>query len=372
MTTVAIAIDPYAFWRASLKGHTAGVDLLPTGTGVDDKPQPGLWKVRPGKDEPFVPLIISMVDENDEVVHDWDRCARLTATLDGRDVEPTRYHLFAQAVTKADIVYFNANRRWPGDAPPIGDNSKNYGVGIEGLKAELDDYSQTCRDFLSAIGKAGGVKTKVEADQASNMADAIGNVRGGIARKIEDARKALLAPLAAAEKRINAEYKPLVEEGQLIAGELRRASALWAQAETDRLQKIADEAAAKARAEAAAKAKADREAREAEQTRLAALQPAPVDAGPLFEAPAPILPPEPEPAPEIVAEKVKIQVGGQRGARRSLKTKRVAKVVDHAAALAAFADAPEVHDVVAKLAQKAIDAGLPTPAGVEVTEVMKL
>ena len=82
--------------------------------------------------------------------------------------------------------------------------------------------------------------------------------------------------------------------------------------------------------------------------------------------------PEPEPAPEIVAEKVKIQVGGQRGARRSLKTKRVAKVVDHAAALAAFADAPEVHDVVAKLAQKAIDAGLPTPAGVEVTEVMKL
>mgnify|MGYP000467509077 CR=1 FL=1 len=58
----------------------------------------------------------------------------------------------------------------------IGGFAVTAGLGsaerVAAFKAELDDYSQTCRDFLSAIGKAGGVKTKVEADQASNMADA--------------------------------------------------------------------------------------------------------------------------------------------------------------------------------------------------------
>lgn len=330
--------DPYTYWRKALNGVVSPISA--------DHPQLGRYRMRRGKDGPYQPVAIFEMD------------GKIQAAVGKEFVDPLDIWTWCadKPVSEADYKYAMANGSWPGDAPAIGDNSKHYGVGFDGLKAELDDYGAMCREFLAAIDKAGGIKTKTDADKASNMADAIGDVKGGIARRIEEEREAKVRPHIDAQKEINGKYKPLVAEGEEIAKELRYASGKWAKAEQARLQKIADEAASMARAEAAAKAKAEREAWEREQKR----QPT-----------APVEPP-PAAAPEIVAETVRIQVGGQRGAKRSLKTKKVAKITDPSAALAFFAGSQEITDVVSKLAQRAVDAGMPTPPGVAVVEESRL
>ena len=345
MSETFATADPYSYWRNALNGVVGDISA--------DHPQLGRYRMRKGKDGPYQPVAIFSKD------------GEMQAAVGREFVDPLDIWTWCadKPVSEADYKHAIATGSWPGDAPPIGDNSKNYATGFDGLKAELEDYGQMCREFLATVGKAGGIKTKADADRASNMADAIGDVKGGIARKIDEAREEAVAPHLKAQRDINAAYKPLVDEGKSIAADLRRASAIWTKAEQDRLQKIADEAAAKARAEAEAKAKAEREAWEREQVRKRAIAP---------DEPAIVAPPPAVATPAIVAEKVKVSVGGQRGARRSLKTEKIAKITDHAKALAFFAEAQEVKDAVAKLAQRAVDAKMPTPPGVEVVEEVRL
>ena len=81
----------------------------------------------------------------------------------------------------------------------------------------------------------------------------------------------------------------------------------------------------------------------------------------------------PDLAPVTVAPvEVKVSLGGQRGAKRSLKTKQVANIMDHKAALAFFAEHDEVKALVLKLAQKLVDSGMTAIPGVTVTNAVKL
>ena len=361
--------DVYAYWRAACRGSTEGVPLLPTiyPPPSNDNPQAGLWKTKLIKDGPFVPMRIWLADSTGTPVHVWRDDLTLTATIDGQPVKMERiervWH-FLKPCTKDEMAHYDANKQWPGDAPTIGDNSKNYGDGFDGIKEEINDYAAMCKEFLAQVAKAGGIKTKVEADKAKNMADAIGNVKNGLARKADTLRTAEVQPHLDAQRDINAKYNPLVDLGKNTAVALKYAAEQWLTAETKRLQEIENDKARKAQAAADAKAKADREAWEREQ--VASRKTAPSD-GELLEAPPP-----PAPAPAIVPEKVKVQIGGQRGAKRSLRTVMVAKVTDHAAALAHFAQAPQVIELIQALAQKAIDAKMPTPPGVEVVEETRL
>lgn len=359
--------DVYGYWRAACRGSTDGVHLLPTiyPPPSNDNPQAGLWKTKLVKDGPFVPMRIWLADKSGTPVHVWRDDLILTATIDGQPVKMERiervWH-FLKPCTKDEMAHYDANKQWPGDAPTlakIGDNSKNYGDGFDGIKEEINDYAAMCKEFLAQVTKAGGIKTKVDADKAKNMADAIGDVKNGLARKADTLRKAEVQPHLDAQRDINAKFNPLVDTGKNTATALNYAAKQWLAAETDRLQAIENEKARKAQAQAEAKAKAERE--------QAANRRAAPDDGELMEAPPP-----PAPAPAIVADKVKLQVGGQRGAKRSLRTVLVAKVTDHPAALAHFAQAPQVIELVQTLAQKAIDAKMPTPPGVEVVEETKL
>src|SRR5690606_9123804 len=83
-------------------------------------------------------------------------------------------------------------------AAQIGDNSKGTEADpLKLIKMEFDDYAATVREFIAKAERAGGIKTKPDADQAANMADMIGKNRGGIARRADDARKEANAPLQA-------------------------------------------------------------------------------------------------------------------------------------------------------------------------------
>lgn len=342
-------MDAYQHWRDALAGKPVNLH--------DGAPQPGFYKLRQGKGGPYLPVAI------------WPKDGQLVARVadEMRDPEQIWTWCADKPVSKEDAKAAFETGKWPGDAPTIGDNSRHYGEGFEGIEAEIADYMELCQQFVADAKKAGGIKTKAEADKASNMADAIGKVRGGLAKKADEMRDAEVRPHLEAQREINARYKPLIESGENMARTLRDLSTVWTRAEQKRLQDIADAEAAKRRAEAEAKAKAERAAWEAEQRKLAAKA---KKAGEQLDLEA-ALPPPPPPAPEIVAETVKVQVGGQRGARRSLRKERVAKIVDYAKALAFFAESDDVRALVQQLAQRAVKAKLAVP-GVEVVEEERL
>lgn len=317
----------------------------------DGHPEPGYYKMRLGKGGPWVPVAI------------WEKDGEMVAVRgDGKGgrtrVDPNDIwtYVAGNPVMQDDAKYAFTNGKWEGDAPTIGDNSREYPATYEGISAEFDDYAEMVQQFLSDITKAGGIKEKALADRASNMADAIGDVKGGIARRAEEMREALVRPHLDAQRDINKQFKPIVEGGDTLAKQLRRVSGAWAKAEQDRLQKIADD---KARVAREAAEKATREALQAERARAAAEPGADDGVVPKIEAPV---------IPVVVAETVRVQVGGQRGAVRSLKTRLSAQIEDYELALQHFKNSDDVREAVMKLAQRAVKAGMKDIPGVTIVE----
>ena len=154
-----------------------------------DHPQAGYYKMRLGKGGPWVPVAI------------WEKDGVMVAMRgDGKGgrtrVEPDAIwtYVAGNPVKQAEAKYAFEHGSWEGDAPAIGDNSRQYEATYEGISAEYDDYAELVQQFLADINKAGGIKEKALADRANNMADAIGDVKGGIARRAEEMREALVRP----------------------------------------------------------------------------------------------------------------------------------------------------------------------------------
>lgn len=321
----------------------------------DGHPMPGYYKMRLGKGGPWVPVAI------------WEKDGEMVAVRgDGKGgrtrVEPDAIwtYVAGNPVKQAEAKYAFEHGSWEGDAPAIGDNSRQYEATYEGISAEYDDYAEMVQQFLADISKAGGIKEKALADRANNMADAIGDVKGGIARRAEEMREALVRPHLDAQRDINKQFKPIVEGGDTLAKQLRRVAGIWAKAEQDRLQKIADE---KARVAREAAEKAARDVLEKERAWAAANPNADDGVVPQIEAPV---------IPVIVPEKVVVHVGGQRANKRSLKTKLVAQIEDYEAALQHFKNSDDVRDAVAALAQRAVKAGMREIPGVTIVEEVGL
>lgn len=418
MTAPLEMIDAYRAWRAAIKGIRLDGHAIVTGNGdgVGD-PQPGMWRMRDGsRTAPFVPVKIWLVDdETGQPVHKVHKGMKFRcAAQRGKDDRVLTHEetiavwawCMTHPVTIEDRNAWLKDGRWPGEVdapvkptlaeqnttaapaaaprePTIGDNSKGTEADpFLAIKAEFDDYAATCAAFLDSITKAGGIKTKVEADQANNMADCIGKVRGGIAKRADEKREELVAPHLEAQREINGRFKPIIENGDAIAKTLRGVATIWTVAEQNRLQAIAAaEAKKKADAENARRAEelkkfqaeqaALRRAEAERQAAMAAQLGEPVAAPELDDEPEPIVIPDDLKPVEVIVPQVKLQVGGQRGAKRSLKTRKVATVTDYAKALAFFAETDDVKELIATLAQRAVTAGVPVP-GVEVSEAAAL
>lgn len=287
----------------------------------DGHVEAGYYKMRLGKGGPWVPVAI------------WEKDGEMVAVRgDGKGgrqrVEPDTIwtHVAGNPVKQSEAKYAFEHGKWEGDAPTIGDNSRHYEDTFEGISAEHEDYKELVLAFLADVEKAGGIKDKTKADQASNMADAIGSVKGGIAKRADEMREALVRPHLEAQREINGQFKPLIDEAKALDAQLRRAAGAWVKAEQDRLRKEAEE-----------KARIEREKNASAEVHV-----------------APVVP--------------KVQVGGQRAAVRSLKTKLVAQITDYDAALKHFAHAAKVEEAVAYHAQAAVKAGLKDIPGVKIVE----
>jgi ATPase subunit of ABC transporter with duplicated ATPase domains len=168
-------------------------------------------------------------------------------------------------------------------------------------------------------------------------------------------REAKVRPHLDAQKAINAEFKPLVDGAKADADTIRGALSKYLAAEE-----------AKARAEAERKAREENERRMAEHRRQqeeAARAHAEAMAKAAAEKAA-----EPPPPPPVVEspvfvspEPVKMQAGGQRGKKASLRTITRYEVTDYAVALAHVQHHPDVQAAVEKVAFAQARAGAQVP-----------
>ncbi len=318
MTAVAM-LDEFQFWRDALAGKPVAIH--------DSTPQPGYYKLRKGRDLPFVPVaiwkkdgeFICRVGAETKNAHDvWSYCADKPITK-----------VVAQEAFKTGA--------FPGDAPPVGHNS-----GDLSLTEQIREYAAQALTWLK--------KTSITNTETKDMA---ANYRARLLelRKTADAeRETEKRPHLEASRAVDAKFKPVIEEADQAANTIRDALTAYMRQEEAKLE-----------AERRAKYEAERAAveaarKEADAARVKLMQDDPIAALTTPEPELPMMPVAPEP--------VKVQAGGQRGRKTGLRTTVRYQVSDHVKALAFFADSDDVRELIQKLADRASKAGVAVP-GVE-------
>lgn len=301
--------DQFAYWRSALAGKPVDIHA--------DNPQPGYYKARKGKGGPWQPVAI------------WHKDGQLIARIGGETADPSAIWTWCASnpVSKEDAKHAFEHGTFPGE---IGHNS-----GDMSLAEEITDAAKQAAEWLAKSK----IADKVAADTAANMRARLLDL-GKKADKERDERK---RPHLEAGRKIDAEYKPLVEQATTAANTLRDALTVWMRAE---------EAKARAAAEAARKAEQERIAKE-QAERAAKMAADPIAALT-----------EPEPEPELrmsIQEPPKVQAGGQAGRKAGLRTVVRYEVEDYAAALAHVANHKDVIAAVEKACTAMAKAGATVP-----------
>lgn len=313
--------DVWQWWRDALAGNAPEMSA--------DKPECGFFKIRDGKDGPWLPVMIRMDG-------DVMRCR----VADDSRADPLKIWTWCakNPISKEDAKYAFETGNFPGDAPAaIGDNS-----GDLSLAEQIKDYAAQALSWL----KKHGIKDTASKDRAANYRQEL--LR--LSKEADAQRVAEKKPHDEAAKAVQKKWTPLIDEASEAAEILRRELGAFMVAEK-RAADAKAQATYEAEMKAAAAARAEIEAQRAKQMRddpIAALT------SPEPELPTAPLPPEP----------VKIQAGGQRGRKTGLREVTRYIVTDHAKALAFFADSKDVRELIGKLAERASKAGVVVP-GVE-------
>ena len=316
--------DSYDFWRKAIAGQKQDIDA--------DSPQPGYYKLRQRKDGPWLPAAI------------WEKDGSLVARVGKDSVSPNSIWSYCAGNPVASDAAKQAfeTGQWPGDAPAIGGN-----YPPESLDEQIKEYAAMAVGWLKDLG--GKIASQKDADMASNYRAELLRLK----KEAEKTHKSEKAPHLEAGRAVDAKWKPVISEADDASAVMRKAAGAFLAAEEERQRKEAHEKWLKEQ-EAARK---EQERIEAERKKKMEDDPIAALTEPEHEQVAPPPPPEP----------VKVQAGGQRGKRTGLKTVTSYVVVDHAKALAFFADSDDVMALVAKLAERASKAGVDVP-GVEKKE----
>ncbi|MEQ1518538.1 MAG: hypothetical protein ABL931_18815 [Usitatibacteraceae bacterium] len=293
-----------------------------------DSPQCGFYKIRDGKDGPWLPVMIRMDG-------DVMRCR----VGDNSDADPIKIWTWcaARPISKEDAKHAFETGSFPGDAPTIGDNS-----GEVGIADQIKDYAAQALDWF----RKSGIKDEKSKDMAANYRAELLRM----SKEADTSRVAEKKPHDDAAKAVQAKWKPVIDTADCAAEELRAGLTAFMTAEKRRLE-AEQRAKWEAEQKAAAVARAEIEAHREKQMRDD-----PIAALTSPEPELPMAPPPPEP--------VKVQAGGQRGRKTGLREVTRYVVTDHAKALAFFAESEDVRELVGKLADRSSKAGVAVP-GVE-------
>lgn len=325
--------DGFEWWRAALAGKAPEI--------VEGHPHNGFYRMRQGRDGPWLPVAIFFHKET------GDQVALVGAERRREDPERIWTWCAKSPMPQADCRHaFENGNEWPSDAPTIGDNAAKAGVGPLEL---LRDYMETARTWFAKVGK---IDSKKKVDQAANYAAELARLKTEADRE----RDAKVRPHLEAQREINSEYKPSIDDADKLAKDIKRACDGFLIAEKRRLEE-----------EARAKYEAERRAAEAERARIEAERAKQMRDDPI----AAMTEPEPElPVPPPPPEPVKVHAGGQRGRRMGLRRETVYSVADFDAVYAWAKDNPKVREAVEKVAIQAAKAGVPVP-GIKADEVEK-
>lgn len=319
----------YDFWQRALAGEDVGGPTLPI---HDGEAHPGFWRKRTSKSGPFVPVAI------------WEQDGALIALVDGKVGDAAELWSYVCRHPVTEEVYRSRvdTGKWPDEdsavaeslAPPpagMGDNNPPQDEA-EILRGQIDAASKNAADYVE-------IDDDTTAAKAQGVRSRLLELRGDADKR----RDALVRPHLDAQTALNAVWMPLVKDAKAAADAIAKALSAFA-------TRKANAAAEAARKVEEARIKAEREAVKA------AAKGKPVSAP---------VPPPPPPEP------VQTQIKPSYGRAGSIKVIKVAKVVDQDAAYGAMKTHKELIELIAKLAQRAADAGIPI-AGVEVTEERKV
>lgn len=300
--------DDFQFWTNALAGIKQDIN--------EAAPQCGFYKLRKGKDAPWLPVMIR---------HDSEGVLRARVGPDAADPHDIWVACAKRPVSKEDAKVAFATGGFPGDAPAaIGDNS-----GDVSLIEQLSDYMANTVAWL----KGRTITDKATADQAANRRNRVLELK----KAIEQEWDGLALPHDTALKQLKSVYDAPVKQAQELNIMLRDSLNAFARAEQARIdaeQRAKYEAERKA-TEAARKAVEDQRAKQLRDDPIAAMT-----------SPEPELPmPPPPPAP------AKVALGGQVGRVTGLRTYWEAEITDYAAALQHYAQHPDVQALILKLAK---------------------
>jgi hypothetical protein len=328
--TTATPEEFFAFHRDALDGKDPPI--------IDGKPQGGTYRMRRVKDGPFVPVLIDLDGSN------------IVIEVNGQPVPETDYgRVWAfcakHPVEPEDLFYHLDHGVWPGeDAPPAngslpGDNNP---PDVD-LPTQLLEKISLATEWLKKIGNKITDRQTMEA-----LANRIAGIRE-LKTKTEKAQKTECEPLYRTYKDAYAKYDPAIKDADKTLKALIRVGEEWANAERERERRE----------------QAEKERAAAEAARLATEADPASRAG---EAGSNVVALTPSPPPAAPAKK---SYGGAVGRKITAKDKKVAIVKDQDAVYQFHRNDPELVTLLAKFAQRCVDAGITCP-GVEIEDKVKL
>jgi hypothetical protein len=318
--------NSWEFWNAALSNPSEVGKSLSV---HDGDPHTGFWRVRTGKQGPFVPVAI------------WRQNGEWIALRNGETTDAEALWTWCCRNPITEEAYYKAldGGGWD-DEPAAKTAAKPRGIGdnlpsdpCEALTLEFDGEKELAGEFLKTP-----ITEQAQADRAAVLAKRI----AAIAKKATDLHKVEKQPSLDECRRIDDKWRPLKEEPDALSKKLKRHMDDYlreqqrieqerqraAAADAERLRSEADEAARAARQSENEyeQAKADRLAREAAEAEREA--------------------------------QAKNAAAGRTGAKVSLRTFVSAKVTDYHAAAKALVDMQhkEFLEFIDQLANRAIRA----------------
>lgn len=305
----------YDYWRNALAGVFGPIH--------DGEPQPGFYRLR-------------RRGQIDQPVAIWRGPNGMCCTVSDREDDANEIWTFVADKPISEDIYRAVvdGAAWPDVAPSV----------AAPTNSESADPADILRDQIEACKADLALFATITDDTQQAAAQSLRARLLELSRDADKTREKLKAPHLEAGKAVDAKWQPLVKDAKGAADTISKAMSAW-ETEKDR----------RAKAERERAQKAQREMEEAARAAIEAGMAKPI-ADSLMEAIEKI-------APAPMAAPIK----GAYGRAASVRTVRVAKVVDFDSLYIAIKENVELRACMQKIAQQIVSAG-ETVAGVEVSE----
>ncbi len=332
--------DQWTWYRAAMAAQHAGKPLPPVSADILET---GFYWSKAGRTGGRIPVAI-WTDGNGEVVARFGPKSAYKL-LSADDAAQQWTWIAGNPVDRETYKFAWDNGKWPDGtptvapdaAPAIGDNLPSD--PFERLQADVADKTEQAERFLSgAVAKAAD---KVAADTARNMQSQL----LALIKTADGQHETEKKPHLAAGRAVDEKFR-FREKVKGVADRLRTVFENFMRAEENRLRAEAD----RKYREEQAKVAAERARIEAEQAKL--MRDDPIQA---LTSPAPEMPELP-----LAPEPIKVNVGGGVGRAAGMRDAWVGVIEDHRAALAHYADHPDIIAALEKIVAAAVRAGKAT------------